>query len=76
MGQYWYIINVDTREHLGCWGKLGEFYGATAEYTSIASLLAGPWKGCRIMCAGDYMQECPPDVLTPEEVVEIENLPD
>ncbi|PBK94502.1 hypothetical protein ARMGADRAFT_1062620 [Armillaria gallica] len=76
MGQFWYIINIDTREHLGCWGKLGEFYGAPTSYASIVSLLAGSWQGCRIMCAGDYMQKCPPDVLTPEELAEIKDLPD
>ncbi|KAK0215235.1 hypothetical protein EDD85DRAFT_1030010 [Armillaria nabsnona] len=28
------------------------------------------------MCVGDYMQKCPPDVLTPEELAEIKDLPD
>ncbi|KAK0431568.1 hypothetical protein EV421DRAFT_1927278 [Armillaria borealis] len=58
------------------WGKLGEFYGAPTSYVYIVSLLAGSWKGCRIMCVGDYMQTCPPDVLTPAELTKIKDLPD
>ncbi|KAK0214419.1 hypothetical protein IW262DRAFT_1405977 [Armillaria fumosa] len=75
MGQDWLIVNIDTREHLGSWGKLGEFY-SEIPYTSTVSVLAGSWQNCRIMCAGNYMRECPPDVLTSDETAEINDLPD
>ncbi|KAK0200186.1 hypothetical protein DFS33DRAFT_1359479 [Desarmillaria ectypa] len=75
MGQYWYIINIDAREQLGCWGKLGEFFSAPDSYADIISLLADAWAGCRIMCVGDGVEECPPGVLTSEERDEVKNLP-
>ncbi|KAK0437361.1 hypothetical protein EV421DRAFT_1828658 [Armillaria borealis] len=66
MGQYWKLVNIDRREHLGHLGKLGEiFYD---DFNAVMALLAGSWAGCRIMCIGDYMRECPPNVLTSEEV--------
>ncbi|PBK68030.1 hypothetical protein ARMSODRAFT_292383 [Armillaria solidipes] len=69
MGQSWRLVNIDRREHLGDWGKLGEvFYD---DFNEVMALLAGSWAGCRIMCIGDYMRECPPNVLTSEEVFEI-----
>ncbi|SJL16509.1 uncharacterized protein ARMOST_20035 [Armillaria ostoyae] len=75
MGQYWKIVNIDRREHLGHWGKLGEFFEAH-DSLDIILLLAGSWAGCRIMCLGDYMINCPPNVLTSEELAEIEKLPE
>ncbi|KAK0437369.1 hypothetical protein EV421DRAFT_1686407, partial [Armillaria borealis] len=42
----------------------------------IILLLADSWAGCRIMCLGDYMINCPPNVLTSEELAEIEKLPE
>ncbi|KAK0441231.1 uncharacterized protein EV420DRAFT_1580416 [Desarmillaria tabescens] len=67
MGQYWNIINIDRREHLGHWAT---------ESLRIIILLADTWKGCRIICAGDYMTDSPPNVLTSEELAEIESLPE
>ncbi|KAK0184332.1 hypothetical protein F5146DRAFT_988094 [Armillaria mellea] len=75
MGQYWTIVNIDRREHLGNWGKLGEFFEARGSL-DIIFLLADSWAGCRIMCLGDYMIDCPPNVLTSEEFAEIEKLPE
>ncbi|PBK67976.1 hypothetical protein ARMSODRAFT_958523 [Armillaria solidipes] len=72
MGQYWYIINTDTHEHLGCWGKLGEFFSTPDDY---GALLEESWVGCRIMCIGDNSEDSPPDVLTLEELDEIKTLP-
>ncbi|KAK0200168.1 hypothetical protein DFS33DRAFT_1359345 [Desarmillaria ectypa] len=73
MGQYWRLVNIDRREVGGDWGKLGEVFYSS--FTDIMSLLAGPWAGCRIICIGDYMRGCPPNVLTPEEAAEIKKLP-
>ncbi|KAK0200167.1 hypothetical protein DFS33DRAFT_1359343 [Desarmillaria ectypa] len=73
MGQYWKLVNIDRREELYNWGKLGEVFYSS--FTDIMSLLAGPWAGCRIICIGDYMRGCPPNVLTPEEAAEIKGLP-
>ncbi|KAK0220851.1 hypothetical protein EDD85DRAFT_863682 [Armillaria nabsnona] len=69
MGQHWRFVNIDRRERLDLEGKLGEiFYD---EFSDVMGLLAGSWAGCRIMCIGHYMRECPPNVLTSEEVSEI-----
>ncbi|PBK68027.1 hypothetical protein ARMSODRAFT_958548 [Armillaria solidipes] len=69
MGQHWELVNIDRRERLSLGGKLDEiFYD---DFRDIMALLAGSWAGCRIMCIGDYMRECPPNVLTSEEVSEI-----
>ncbi|PBK94369.1 hypothetical protein ARMGADRAFT_1011915 [Armillaria gallica] len=69
MGQSWKLVNIDKREDLGHWGKLGEFFND--DLSEVLALLAGSWAGCRIMCIGDYLEECPPNVLTSEEVAEI-----
>ncbi len=69
MGQHWRLVNIDIRERLELGGKLGEiFYD---EFSDVMALLAGSWAGCRIMCIGHYIRECPPNVLTSEEVSEI-----
>ncbi|KAK0220857.1 hypothetical protein EDD85DRAFT_1028711 [Armillaria nabsnona] len=75
MGQYWIIVNIDRREHLGNWGKLSESFEAR-DSLDIIFLLADSWAGCRIICLGDYMIKCPPNVLTSEELAEIEKLPE
>ncbi|KAK0431583.1 hypothetical protein EV421DRAFT_1743023 [Armillaria borealis] len=64
MGQYSYIIKINTRRHLGCWDKLGEFFSTPDDYGNIISLLEESWAGCHIMC-----------VLTLEELDEIKTLP-
>ncbi|KAK0214386.1 hypothetical protein IW262DRAFT_1405821 [Armillaria fumosa] len=69
MGQYWNLINIDRRESLDHMGKLGEVFWR--DYTAVMALLAGSWAGCRIMCIGDYAEGCPSNVLTSEEVAEI-----
>ncbi|KAK0441244.1 uncharacterized protein EV420DRAFT_1122655 [Desarmillaria tabescens] len=73
MGQYWKLVNIDRRQELRGWGKLGEVF--FRRFDDVIELLAGPWAGCRIMCIGDNMGKCPPDVLISEEATEIKNLP-
>ncbi len=69
MGQYWRLVNIDRGEDLGHWGKLGEAFHNNSR--DVMALLAGSWAGCRIMCIGDYTSDCPPNVLTSDEVAEI-----
>ncbi|KAK0476351.1 hypothetical protein IW261DRAFT_419701 [Armillaria novae-zelandiae] len=69
MGQYWQLVNIDKRERLGHMGKLGEAFWC--DFTDVMALLAGSWAGCRIMCIGDSAEGCPPNVLTSEEITEI-----
>ncbi|KAK0476333.1 hypothetical protein IW261DRAFT_1490744 [Armillaria novae-zelandiae] len=71
MGQYWRLVNIDKREDLGHWGKLGEAFLDEDKLGGAIALLASSWAGCRIMCIGDYTTDCPPNVLTSEEVAEI-----
>ncbi|KAK0441245.1 uncharacterized protein EV420DRAFT_1769065 [Desarmillaria tabescens] len=72
MGQYWRLVNIDRREVGGDYGKLGDVF--SDDFNHIMSLLAGPWAGCRVICIGDYMGQCPPSVLTSEEAAEINDL--
>ncbi|KAK0476330.1 hypothetical protein IW261DRAFT_1490736 [Armillaria novae-zelandiae] len=71
MGQYWRLVNIDRHEDLGHWGKLGEAFLNKYRLGGALALLAGSWPGGRIMCIGDYATDCPPNVLTSEEVAEI-----
>ncbi|SJL16492.1 uncharacterized protein ARMOST_20018 [Armillaria ostoyae] len=69
MGQYWHLVNINRREVLGHLGKLGEAF--CYSFRDVMALLAGSWAGCCIMCIGDYARGCPSNVLTSEEVAEI-----
>ncbi|KAK0501919.1 hypothetical protein EDD18DRAFT_1138598, partial [Armillaria luteobubalina] len=72
MGQYWHLVNINSRENLGHMGQLGEAFWCNL--TDVMELLAGSWAGCHIMCIEDYAEGCPLNVLTSEEVAEINRL--
>ena len=82
MGQYWKVINLDKRQTLGHWGKLGEFLFSPSP-SWLVELLARPmepldtstrgvncvgsWAGDRIICVGDYIDDYPKCMLTKSE---------
>ena len=74
MGQYWAIVNADSKQTTGWIGKLGEFFH---DGTSLLALLAlaipplpechfpvcGTWAGDRIICFGDNGDDFPEGFL-------------
>jgi hypothetical protein len=69
MGQYWELLNIDTREKLifSSLLKWGEMYLALS-CDAIKCLASGnSWAGDRIVLIGDYAVELPPGVLSEEE---------
>ena len=65
MGQYYTLVNMDKKERLyshsfGSGLKLMESCYVRNEYMeAIAHLLAGPWKGDRVLYCGDYAWDDP-----------------
>lgn len=63
MGQYYTIVNMDKRERLyshnfGCGLKLTESsYVGNGYMEAFSWLLAGPWKGDRVLYCGNYAWE-------------------
>ncbi|KAK0184353.1 hypothetical protein F5146DRAFT_1006623 [Armillaria mellea] len=66
---YIHLVNIDRHENLCHLGKLGEAFWC--DFTDVLALLAGSWAGGRIICIGDYAIGCPSNVLTSEEVKEM-----
>ncbi|PBK94487.1 hypothetical protein ARMGADRAFT_1164625 [Armillaria gallica] len=71
MGQWWYIINIDTREHLGCWGKLGEFFFDSRRLWRYQLPVRGVMGGLSYLVYRRQCRRLPP----PEELDEIKTLP-
>jgi hypothetical protein len=85
MGQSWQVINLDKGQTLGSWGKLGEclFSGLPDTLVHVLEQATEPgldeapcWIGDRIICLGNYHNDLPTGLLSPEEQAELDEVGD
>jgi hypothetical protein len=74
MGQFWMIVNLDKKQTMGRWFKLGCLFGGEANEIEewLVKESDTSWAGDRIICAGDYSNpgDIPDDLFTEEEITE------